>query len=63
MEINQNNEEEQLRGELLRILYQKKIKTVFQPIVSLHWMPRFMVMKPLSRGPDDSPLQTPDQAL
>lgn len=59
MDINQNYEEERLRGELLEILYQKKIKTVFQPIVSLldgsvHGY------EALSRGPEESQLHTPD---
>lgn len=59
MDINQNKEEERLRGELLEILYQKKITTVFQPIVSLldgtvHGY------EALSRGPKDSALHSPD---
>lgn len=60
MDINQNNEEERLRGELLKILYQKKITTVFQPIVSLQ-DGRVHGYEALSRGPADSPLQAPDR--
>jgi diguanylate cyclase/phosphodiesterase len=59
LDINQNKEEERLRGELLEILYQKKITTVFQPIVSL-LDGTIHGYEALSRGPTDSLLHTPD---
>ncbi len=59
MDINYSKEDERLRGELLEILYKKKIQTVFQPIVclqdgSVHGY------EALSRGPQNSILHTPD---
>lgn len=59
MDINHNSEEERWRGELLEILYQKKIQTVFQPIVSLQ-DGTVHGYEALSRGPQDSILHTPD---
>lgn len=59
MDINQNKEEERLRGELLEILYQKKISTVFQPIVSLQ-DGTVHGYEALSRGPVASLLHNPD---
>lgn len=59
MDINHNSEEERWRGELLEILYQKKIQTVFQPIVSLQDGTVYGY-EALSRGPIDSILHTPD---
>ena len=59
MDIYHNNEEERCRGELLEIIYQKKIQTVFQPIVSLQDGTVYGY-EALSRGPQDSILQTPD---
>ncbi len=59
MDINQNKEEERLRGELLEILYQKKVSTVFQPIVSLQ-DGTVHGYEALSRGPVASLLHNPD---
>ncbi|HAZ06277.1 MAG TPA: diguanylate cyclase, partial [Acetobacterium sp.] len=59
LDINQNKEEERLRGELLEILYQKKISTVFQPIVSLQ-DGTVHGYEALSRGPVASLLHNPD---
>ncbi|MBU4438562.1 MAG: EAL domain-containing protein, partial [Acetobacterium sp.] len=59
MDINHNSEEERWRGELLEILYHKKIQTVFQPIVSLQ-DGTVHGYEALSRGPIDSILHTPD---
>lgn len=47
------------RGEFLKILYQKKIQTVFQPIVSLQDGTVYGY-EALSRGPEESALHAPD---
>lgn len=58
MNINHSNEG-YYRGEFLEILYQKKIFTVFQPIVSLR-DGTIYGYEALSRGPEESILHTPD---